>query len=162
MVDETLELFVGYSQSGKLVREEVRVTPLGGLLYKIEQSPGLVLGIASGDVIELRGDGTSKFEIQKRGGNICLQIFFPEITNAQQQIFEHELRQIGGWLDGKSSKELVFSVPMTVGFQLIEKTLAVLVNKYPECEWYYGNVYDPQDGVTPLNWWSKSSEPGTQ
>jgi hypothetical protein len=26
----------------------------------------------------------------------------------------------------------------------------------PNCEWYYGNVYDLKDGVTPLNWWAQT------
>jgi hypothetical protein len=25
--------------------------------------------------------------------------------------------------------------------------------RFPDSIWYYGNVYDPEDGVTPLNWW---------
>jgi hypothetical protein len=24
---------------------------------------------------------------------------------------------------------------------------------YPNTIWYYGNVYDPEDGETPLEWW---------
>ena len=24
---------------------------------------------------------------------------------------------------------------------------------YTEVVWYYGNIYDPEDGITPLEWW---------
>jgi hypothetical protein len=27
------------------------------------------------------------------------------------------------------------------------------VQRHPGSTWLYGNVYDPSDGVTPLNWW---------
>jgi hypothetical protein len=32
------------------------------------------------------------------------------------------------------------------------RTLGEMMEQFPGSEWYYGNVYDPRDGVTPLNW----------
>jgi len=48
---------------------------------------------------------------------------------------------------------MVFTVPVGAGFPKIEAIFNDLVAAHPEMEWLFGNVYDPGDGVTPLNWW---------
>jgi hypothetical protein len=48
-------------------------------------------------------------------------------------------------------------VPLSEGFSKIEKVFNSTVEKCSGYGWSYGNVYDPTDGVTPLNWW-KSNE----
>jgi hypothetical protein len=35
----------------------------------------------------------------------------------------------------------------------IEFVFIEFVAAHPGTEWMFGNVYDPRDGVTPLNWW---------
>jgi hypothetical protein len=37
--------------------------------------------------------------------------------------------------------------------QRLSESFMTPKSKYPGCQWIYGNVYDPADGVTPLNWW---------
>jgi hypothetical protein len=98
----TIELVAGTRTNGSTVTEEVRVAPLGEGRFRVLQSPGLVLGIAAGDAIEL--------------------------------------------LDG-------LTIDVAAGFPALEARLNALVAQFPGCEWYYGNVHDPDDGVTPLNWW---------
>lgn len=151
----TLELFAERGPSGRPVREEVRVRPLGGRTFQVAQSPGLVLGIAAGDVIELDMLDQSRFRLVKRGGNICVQIFCP-VSDETEQRFAAEMARLGGWLDGRSPRQLVFTIPATGDFRPLEIMLNSLTAGNPGCEWYYGNVYDPLDGTTPLNWWRQS------
>jgi len=66
-----------------------------------------------------------------------------------------EFAKIGGWLDGSAEQLLVYTVSVDVGFPKIEGVISGIKEKFPALAWYYGNVYDPVDGVTPLNWWQK-------
>jgi hypothetical protein len=132
----TLELHADRASSGRPVREEVRAR--------------LVLGIAAGDVIELDRHDQSCFVVRRRGGNIAVQIFFPAVSDEIAERFTAALGGVGGWLDGRADRQLVFSVPATGDFRPLESILNALIAAYPGAEWYYGNVYDPKDGVTPL------------
>jgi hypothetical protein len=60
---------------------------------------------------------------------------------------------IDATLDLTSPRILVFTIHVSIGFQKIEDTINKVLGNFPDTVWYYGNVYDPQDGVTPLNWW---------
>jgi hypothetical protein len=62
-------------------------------------------------------------------------------------------REIAGWLDGSADKLLVYTIPWRSGFVAIEGVIGTLQSRFPSMEWYYGNVYDSKDGITPLNWW---------
>jgi hypothetical protein len=46
--------------------------------------------------------------------------------------------------------------PVTAGFPAIETVMAKAKAIDPDCEWFYGNVYDLKDAVTPLNWWTQT------
>jgi hypothetical protein len=131
--------------------EEVHVEDCGSATYRLLQSPGLVLGLAAGDVLVLEQGGT--FTLVERGRNICIQIFSKSMLDQIEQAATSALARIGGRLDGKASVELVYTVSANVGFPAIEEILRDLQARFPVLEWYYGNVYDPADGVTPLNWW---------
>lgn len=50
----------------------------------------------------------------------------------------------------------MYTVPVSAGFVAIEGVLNGLNDRFPDYEWFYGNVYDPKDGETPLNWWKDS------
>jgi hypothetical protein len=101
-------------------------------------------------------DDTS-YTVIERGGNISLQIFATERLDELEASARGALHRIGGTLDGRSSKELVFTVPVSAGFPAIEAAMNGLKAEFPRADWYYGNVYDPVDGVTPLNWWKQPS-----
>jgi Domain of unknown function (DUF4265) len=146
---QTLQLLAGSRDDGSPVYEEVRVEPIQDGRYRLMQSPGLVMGLAAGDVFVAKSGG--QFDLETRGGNICVQIFCDQ-ADAVEPHATKELASIGGWLDGKAKKELVFTIAASVGFPEIERVLDTL-KLVLGVEWYYGNVYDPIDGVTPLNWW---------
>lgn len=63
------------------------------------------------------------------------------------------IESLGGWLDGRAAKLSIFSLPAAHGFTEVEKILNSAMDENPGVEWFYGNVYDESDGVTPLNWW---------
>jgi hypothetical protein len=48
---------------------------------------------------------------------------------------------------------LIFTIPVSVGFSTIERTMDEISARFRVDQWIYGNVYDTKDGVTPLNWW---------
>ena len=56
-------------------------------------------------------------------------------------------------MDLETPRLAVFSIHVSIGFQTIETLLDRITGQFPGTLWYYGNVYDPADGVTPLDWW---------
>jgi hypothetical protein len=118
-------------------------------------TPGLVLGVAAGDVICV--DPTSrKVQVRERGGNIAVQVFaradcdFGGLT----EFIVAATEAMGGWLDGVDpGRLLVLTFPLAAGFPNLEAFLNAASARYPGSEWYFGNVYE-QDSGEPLNWWS--------
>lgn len=147
----TLNVAAGNRSDGSVAFEQVHVDPLGSGRYRLRQSPGLVLGLAAGDVFELTPEGNPT--VLERSGNICIQVFHPEGRTDFEAELTASLQQLGGWLDGRASREVVYTVPISAGFVAIELALNRLVASFSYVEWLYGNVYDPVDGVSPLNWW---------
>jgi hypothetical protein len=61
--------------------------------------------------------------------------------------------RIGGRLDGSIERGLAYTLPLEAGFPAIERVFIDWAAEHPGWEWFFGNVYDPVDGVTPLNRW---------
>jgi hypothetical protein len=154
-VCETLNVFAGRRPDGSTVLEEVVVEALESGRYRLEQSPGLVMGIAAGDVFELTEE--RKAVVLERGGNLCIQVYHPpgDATDLERALTER-LQPLGGRLDGRSRWQVVYTVPVAVGFKAVEAVLNATVAEFSGAEWYYANVYDNDDGITPLNWWVPS------
>jgi Domain of unknown function (DUF4265) len=152
-MSRTVQILAGYSTQGRPAYEEVHVELHEGDRYRLLQSPGLALGIAAGDVFTINSGG--EFTVVERGHNLCIQIFSEVGLAALEQVATPAFAKVGGRLDGQASKELVYTISVEVGFPVIEATLASVKARFPFMEWYYGNVYDPADGVTPLGWWEK-------
>ena len=148
---ETITLLAGSSSDGRPAREELLVQRVGPMQFQVLRSPGLVEGIAAGDRIECSEDGT--FRVLERGGNLCIQIFRRGPVAELETVLTARLLPLGGRLDGKTPRVLVYTVPVNAGFPAIESALRESIAAFPETEWYFGNVYDPADGITPLNWW---------
>ncbi len=146
---QTLDLRAGVKTSGEPVYEEVLVDRLGNQTYRLAASPGLVLGVAAGDVIELEPADVSKFRILERGGNLAVHVH----TERETAGLASEIAKLGGWLDGQVKNLTIFTVPVSAGFKEIERVFNDFARREGGTEWYYGNVYDPADGATPLNWW---------
>jgi hypothetical protein len=147
----TLKLLVGKSSNGQPVFEEVVAVPEHGGCFRLLRSPGLAQGIAAGDTFEV--DGSGGFKVLKRGGNVAIQIFVTEKMTDVEREASRRLEPLGASLDGKTTKQIVYTVPVKVGFPALEMALRGVVDRYPSVEWFYGNVYDSKDGTTPLGWW---------
>jgi hypothetical protein len=153
----TLNLPVDTQPGEEPFLESVLVEHLGGARYLVQASPGMLAGFAKGDEIELAPDDPFGYRVVRRGGNVCIQIYWGELRQSAAAL-ESQVRAVGGWCDGDTPGLLVFTVPVAAGFSAIEQIFEAATVRYPGSSWFYGNVYDPIDGVTPLDWW----KPGEQ
>jgi hypothetical protein len=149
--EQHLLLLIEYRENRPL-QEPVHSQPLGHGAYRLLYAPGFVQGIAAGDEFRLIGDN-GEFKVTRRGGNLAVQLFSREPVAPFRQELAEKVQRLGGSLDGGVERGLAFTVPVSVGFAAVESVFNSWVAGHPSWEWYFGNVYDPVDGVTPLNWW---------
>jgi len=147
-----LLLLIEYAD-GRPLREPVHVEALGGWRYRLRYSPGFVRGIAAGDEFRLVDGEDGAFEVVRRAGNVAVQVYCAGPVAPDRAELEGLVAAAGGVLDGGVERGLVFTFPVSVGFAVIERVFDGWVRSHVGWAWYYGNVYDPADGVTPLNWW---------
>jgi hypothetical protein len=132
---------------------ECAVLPEGVL--KLIHSPGLVEGLAAGDEIKLQTPKPG-YEIVRRGGNLCIWFYMSDASQHRERAapeLVQDVGALGGVLDGGTQASLVFTVPVQAGFANIAGVFERAIARHPGSVWLYGNVYDPTDGETPLNWW---------
>jgi hypothetical protein len=150
-----IHVYAAKARNGNIVAEELPAFKVGVNLYRLAASPGLAPNMAKGDVV-MCFSKYSPVEVVERGGNVCVQIYADDISHKEVIESEREVAEIlGGSTDVWTEKTLAFSIPVSVGFENIER----LFNYYSEKKswiWCYGNVYDVDDGVTPLNWWKQA------
>lgn len=150
---DTINLYAGDAANGEPVYENLPVLSLSDDRYRLLASPGLVMGVAKDDEIRFLPE-TGDFDLLSRGRNLCIQVFLPQESVAEiETLITRVIHDLAGSHDGQTDRQLVFSVPVETGFAAVEQVLNGYVADNPDCEWYYGNVYDNEDGVTPLNWW---------
>lgn len=153
-----IELFAGTNPNGEPVVEQLQVKINEDDSCELVKSPVFIKGIASGDVIKLNRDDRS-FELIKRAGNLCIRIFARNDIEAIATDITPLLEKMGGQLDYENERALVYSIHVSCGFAAIEQILNDHIGDESESMWLYGNVYDPADGVTPLNWWQEILKP---
>lgn len=140
----------------KPLTEIIEVERLRPDRYKLLYSPGVVEGLAKGDVIELASTDPKGFTVVTRSGNLCVWFFFPKTGVSRGPDGDRvraAVEQFGGVCDGGGNKHLIFSVPVSFGFPAVEKLLDGLVGQYPGSTWLFANVYDPWNDFKPLGWW---------
>lgn len=148
---QVIELFAGNDPQGQPIVERLSVRQQDDDSFQLVKSPAFIRGIASGDVVKLLPD-TKEFEIKQHSGNLCIRVYARTGLEAMSDQLTPELEKLGGELDTETPRFLVYSIHVSCGFKAIES----LLNQYASGDdrmWVYGNVYDPADGVTPLNWW---------
>jgi Domain of unknown function (DUF4265) len=149
-----VEIVAGHNSAGGPVLEAVLADPCGPSRFRLASSPGLALGAAAGDEIELREDGT--FNVVARGGQLAVQLLATKpFDDAAVHALTAQLAALGGYLDGGHLTLRIFTVPVSAGFAAVEVVMDAFVARHCGTEWYFGNVYDPVDGVTPLGWWTE-------
>ena len=153
-----IELVAGLRPDGTPVVERLQVRTLEDDSCQLVRSPAFVKGIAAGDTIKLNSDDQS-FELIKRSGNLSIRIFAREGIEAISNELSPKIEKLGGEQDLENERMLVYSIHVSCGFKTIEELLDDYVDEDEGSMWMYGNVYDPKDGITPLNWWNDILKP---
>ncbi len=156
MRDHVLILVDGSANPG---REEVPARHVGGCEWELLRSPLYATEVAAGDVIRISDDETGRFEIVRRGGNVCVQLYLAdaeaddaEATQSEVEAIRADLEPLGGTVDASTPGLIAFTLAAEVGFSAIELVAAAAVARRPGAQWQYSNVYDPMTGE-PLGWW---------
>lgn len=153
----TIELpfLAGLGPNGDPVFETIQAEYLEGDSQRVRllRSPLFARNIASGDTVKLVNPSIAEYELERRSGNLCIRVFRKQGLEQVDEFLSPMLEKIGGARDLVSERAIVYSVHVSIGFKAIEELLDRAANAFPETAWYYGNVYDPEDGETPLQWW---------
>ena len=155
---QVIELFAGNDPQGHPIVERLAVKQNEDDSFQLVKSPAFIRGIASGDTIKLLPE-SQEFIIQQHSGNLCIRVYAKEALTLINEELSPELEKLGGELDIEAPRLLVYSIHVSCGFSAIEALLNQYVNRHSEAMWAYGNVYDPADGITPLNWWHDIVKP---
>jgi hypothetical protein len=152
-----LPLIAGYNAQGEAIVEQIRAYVIEGSRneFRVQASPAFVRSLAADDKIRYPTDEQAGWELIEHSGNLCIRVFSKHNTEELDQLLTPEIELIDGKLDLKSPRILIYSIHVSIGFQKIEDVLNKVLAGFPDTVWYYGNVYDPEDGVTPLNWWQE-------
>lgn len=150
-----IPVVAGYNAEGDTVLEQISVQPIAGTggEFRLLKSPAFARGLASGDRIRYPVDTTNGFELVRHSGNLCLRVLCKEKLDELEQVLTPEMEMLDGTLDHQSPGILVYSIHVSIGFSQIEALMDRIIGQFTSAVWYYGNVYDPGDGITPLNWW---------
>jgi hypothetical protein len=153
-----VHLLAGHKADGDRVLEAVPAAPAGEpSTFRLIATPGLVEGTAAEDIVRVEADGS--FDVVRRGGNLAVHVFARGLADEAYSNLEADVERLGGYLDGGGGTHQttvrVFTVPVAAGFAAVEAAFNAFAKQHPEAHWSFGNVYDPADGVTPLNWWQE-------
>lgn len=110
-----------------------------------------------GDEIELDAATPSGFRVTRHSGNLTVWVYCQSETAvaAVAATATKLLPKVSGVVEGTPKQMLVITVPLDAGWVEIEKTLNELATAFPDTSWEYANVYEVEDGVTPLQWWKR-------
>ena len=120
---------------------------------RLVRSPLLTRNLAAGDKLKVINPSSAEYELLRRSGNLSIRVFRVHQLAVLAENLTAQIEKLGGSLDKQTDRALVYSIHFSIGFQTIEELLSVVSKDYPDTVWYYGNVYDPEDGTTPLQWW---------
>ncbi len=165
--DNTLwiQLVAGTDSQGMPVLEKLEVTRQAGNQDKEHGSPGesdyyvlvrsplFVRDLAAGDVFTCNPENPADYEVIQRSGNLAIRLFRRDNISEVEEMLTPEVEKLDGRLELTTDRALVYTLHVNIGFGAIEKLFDGIMASYPDCVWYYGNIYSRQDGVTPLNWW---------
>ena len=148
----TIPLAAGLDAAGQPVLEEVKVSALEDQQFRIEQTPAFVKGTVKGDIVRF-DEGSNSFFIVRHSGNLAVRVYAREDMQTLEKDLVPRIEKLGGSLEFANQRLLVFAIHVSIGFKQIEALLDDTIDESEGQLWLYGNVYDPEDGQTPLNWW---------
>jgi len=155
---QVIELFAGLRADGEPFVEQLPVRELENGQLQLVKSPAFVKGLASGDVIRFI-PGSREFELVQHSGNLSVRVFSRNDIGRLADQLTAEIEKSGGELDLETPRMLVYSIHVSIGFSTIEAMLNQAIGSSGDNAWFYGNVYHPEDGQTPLNWWQDLLKP---
>jgi hypothetical protein len=125
--------------------------------YIVRSIPAFIYGIAFGDTIEVLDETAGTFRVLRRDGNVSIRVFIDgDLENSTVRTIIDEVLRLGGQYEiGRSASDqtkqslLLLSIPISSGFQRIERILDAAVQR--GWQWEYGNIYD-EDG-RQIGWW---------
>ncbi len=127
-------------------------------IVRLLKSPLFVRNLASGDTIKLLNPAIGEYEIERRSGNLSVRVFRRQGIKAVADFLNPAMEKLGGSTDLQTDSALTYSIHFSIGFTQIEDLLNSCCERFIDTVWYYGNVYDPKDGCTPLLWWQEFSD----
>lgn len=150
-----MPFIAGTDDEGEPVIEslEVELVDTAENFVRLTKSPLFVRNLAAGDKLRVLNPAGAEYELVQRSGNLCIRVFRKHHLASLADFLTPEIEKLGGKLDLQADRALVYSIHFSIGFSVIEELLNKACTDYPDTIWYYGNVYDPEDGVTPLLWW---------
>jgi hypothetical protein len=149
-----VELLAGIRSDGTPAFEIVPAEPLGDDRWRLLASTAILEGVAAGDVI--RRDAGGGYDIVERGGNIAVQVWYPdhELHGVVDLELTPRVEALGGWFDARGPHATGYTFPLSTGFEAIERLLESWTGRTDGALWAYANVY-AEDGETPLGWWEQ-------
>ncbi len=150
-----LPFIAGVNAEGQPVFESLLVEHLTESPDEVRllKSPLLTRNLAAGDKIRILNPSAAEYELIQRSGNLSIRVFRLNQLDRLADYLTAIIEKMDGTLDLQTERALVYSIHFSIGFQNIEDIMSQACRDYPDTVWYYGNVYDPEDGVTPLQWW---------
>ena len=155
---QVIEIFAGLDAKGQPIVEQLQVRELEDGNLQLVQSPVFAKGLAKDDLVKMLAD-TREFDLVQRSGNVSIRVFSRGDIEQLSDALTPELEKLGAELERETPRLLGFAIHVSCGFDAIEEMLNRHVGKDGQSAWVYGNVYDPQDGTTPLNWWQAILQP---
>lgn len=152
-----IQLPVCHNESKREAIEVIQAVRLCPHQFRLLYSPGVVEGVARDDLIEFSDSDPKGFTVLHHSGFLCVWFFFKEQGRNQGPDGDRvraAVEKFGGLYDGSGNTNLVFSVPVSLGFPIIETLFNDLEGQYQGSSWLFGNVYDPWNDFKPLGWWS--------
>lgn len=151
-----LQLPAGADSEGKPVLERVEAYALDREgWFELKRTPLFIRNLASGDVFRLSEDEPGEFAVMQRSGRLAIRVFRKSAVDVMERELTPEVEKLGGRLELASERALVYTLHVNIGFSAVEALFDGFMGRFAGSVWYYGNVYDPRDGVTPLNWWTE-------
>ena len=151
-----LQVLAGVDADDKAVMEHVEAYALEkDDYYELIKSPLFVRNLAQGDIFHLHNDDSGRVDVIQRSGKLCIRVYRKENIAELELRLTPEVEKLDGSLDIQADRALVYSLHVNNGFGAIETLFDGIMSEFTDSVWYYGNIYDPADGITPLNWWDE-------
>jgi hypothetical protein len=141
-------------ESGPPPTESLLVAPARTGSLRVLVSPGMLEGLAAGDIIELDASREEGFRVAARGGNVSVQFFAGHDDPVFRRALTERACQLGGRLDTHRTRLWVFTIPVRGDVTPITSLFDGMVGRLPSSTWMYGNVF-ARGSNEPLNWWKR-------